>query len=57
MLENYDRKKESADTLVIETNKIHGVSMLFYARIGQNQDKKHEEYIQALVENREIVII
>ena len=30
---------------------------MFYAQLLHSQDKKHEEYIQALIENKKIVLI
>ena len=57
ILEDYRTEKQKGDTLVIETQEVEGLKMMFYARIPLNQDKKHEQYIQALVDNKNIVII
>jgi hypothetical protein len=57
MLEDYNTEKEVRDCFVVEGRKIEGESVLVYAYLEMNNDKKLEEYLKALGEGKTIAVI
>lgn len=57
VMEDYSAEREERPLLVVQTGTIEGSSLLLYANLPHNFEKKYEEYIKALASNKRIVII